>query len=102
MMSEHMEEHVLNVTDHVFGATLGPRAMKTHPESKCAGRPCVIHAPSDHHMAGWPMLYRADRELMERTCPHGVGHPDPDDLAWQVSVGRTWQGVHGCDGCCKP
>lgn len=29
---------------------------------------------------------------MERICPHGVGHPDPDDTNPDT--------VHGCDGCC--
>jgi hypothetical protein len=43
---------------------------------------------------------------MERICPHGVGHPDPDHLAFveerygtdEASV----ESVHGCDGCCRP
>lgn len=68
--------------------------------------PCVIHNPSFHHMNGWPTNWRADRGIMERICPHGVGHPDPDDMAYQR---RTYMGgrhpeyidgVHGCDGCC--
>jgi hypothetical protein len=32
---------------------------------------------------------------MERICPHGVGHPDPDDVF-------ATDTVHGCDGCCTP
>jgi hypothetical protein len=31
--------------------------------------------------------------MMERTCRHGVGHPDPDDLNPDT--------IHGCDGCCS-
>lgn len=69
-----------------------------HAPALCAGRPCVIHAPSDHHMRDWPTSYRYDKNLTERTCPHGVGHPDPDDLAWRPS--QDYLGVHGCDGCC--
>lgn len=30
--------------------------------------------------------------MMERMCPHGIGHPDPDEITLDV--------VHGCDGCC--
>ena len=37
---------------------------------------------------------------MERICPCGGGRPDPDDLTWQVTQGRDYLGVHGCDGCC--
>lgn len=68
--------------------------MKTHPPSRCEGRHCCIHNPSDHHMRNWPLHWRSDIRLMERICPHGVGHPDPDDLQNNH--------IHGCDGCCKP
>lgn len=72
----------------------------THPPTDCAGRACAIHAPSDHHMREWPRVLRASG-LIERTCPHGVGHPDPDSLAWldDVAPGHGLA-VHGCDGCC--
>ncbi len=73
-----------------------------HTVDKCAGRACVVHAPSDHHMRSWALNWRDDRGLMERLCPHGIGHPDPDDMVYQRSVGRGWQGAHGCDGCCSP
>jgi hypothetical protein len=65
-----------------------------HDPSECAGRPCAIHNRSDHHMRAFPQHWRDDRKLMERTCPHGVGHPDPDDI--------NPDHVHGCDGCCAP
>ena len=64
-----------------------------HPAERCEGQPCVIHHPSDHHMRDWPLNWRQDRGLMERICPHGVGHPDPDDVNPDT--------VHGCDGCCR-
>jgi hypothetical protein len=97
-----MTDRVLvEATEPLFGFSIGRVELKSlHPETACAGRACVIHNPSNHHMREWPMLWRGDRRLMERTCPHGVGHPDPDDLAWQISQGRDWQAVHGCDGCC--
>jgi hypothetical protein len=38
--------------------------------------------------------------LVERICEHGVGHDDPDAVAYMRSKGHTWAGTHGCDGCC--
>lgn len=76
--------------------------VNVHDQARCAGRPCVVHNPSDHEMRSWPLNWRGDRGLMERICPHGVGHPDPDDLAFHIRNGNTWQGVHGCDFCCCP
>jgi hypothetical protein len=70
----------------------GEVVINVHPQDNCAGRPCCVHNPSDHHMKDWPQHYRMDRGLMERICSHGVGHPDPDDVNPDI--------VHGCDGCC--
>lgn len=70
-----------------------------HPPERCAGQACVIHNPSDHHMRSWPLVWRGK---MERICPHGIGHPDPDESAYLKSMGYGG-GVHGCDRCCvKP
>jgi len=49
-------------------------------------------------MADWPQNWRGDRGLMERVCPHGIGHPDPDDF----KSNDKYESVHGCDGCCQP
>ena len=73
-----------------------------HSPSKCVGRPCVIHSPSDHHMRGFRLLWRNDRGIFERICPHGIGHPDPDQFAYWRDNDMEYEGVHGCDGCCKP
>jgi hypothetical protein len=66
---------------------------------------CAFHAPSDHHMRYWQMLWRDDRALLERICEHGVGHPDPDQIAYiRKHVSYKYakeQGIHGCDGCCE-
>lgn len=52
-------------------------------------------------MRDWPQFWRDDRGLMERICSHGIGHPDPDDLAYKIRTGGDdAEGVHGCDGCC--
>jgi hypothetical protein len=74
------------------------RVLLVHPKDKCKGQHCCIHNPSDHHMKEWPQNWRGDRGIMERMCPHGIGHPDPDDPNTKSLVG----GVHGCDGCCTP
>lgn len=100
-MSDDYDLIGMAATDDTWGVHLGNQVLVTHPPTRCEGSACVIHNPTEHHMRGWATLYRADRGMTERTCPHGVGHPDPDDLAWHVSEGRAWQGVHGCDGCCS-
>jgi hypothetical protein len=103
--------------------------LKVHDPARCEGRSCVIHNPSDHHMKDWPLNWRSDTGVMERTCPHGIGHPDHDHMAYVRSLTPEhecpqdesygvnkfhqeadwpkcpyphleWQGVHGCDGCC--
>jgi hypothetical protein len=44
---------------------------------------------------------RTDRNnLMERVCPHGIGHPDPDSLEWLHRIDTPDDGAHSCDGCC--
>ncbi len=72
----------------------GGERIWAHRRRDCIGSPCPIHYRTDHHMRGWRQHWRADRSLMERTCPHGIGHPDPDQRL-------TDGGVHGCDGCCR-
>lgn len=71
-----------------------------HPATACAGRGCPIHHPSQHRLVEWSLIWRDDAGKFERVCTHGVGHPDPDDLAYKLSIGID-QGIHGCDGCCQ-
>jgi hypothetical protein len=84
-----------------------------HNKKNCKGRHCCIHNPSDHHMKDWPLHWRDDRNLMERICPHGIGHPDPDDLNFrkfqlerrglakeEIDKIIRIERIHGCDGCC--
>ena len=75
--------------------------LKVHEKGQCVGEFCVIHNPSDHPMRDFPTHWRFDRAIMERICPHGIGHPDPDDLAFNRSQGVRDDGTHGCDGCCR-
>lgn len=87
-----------------FVTGVGQVLRGVHAEgSDCHEHGCVIHNPSDHAMRAFPTLWRGDRGIMERLCPHGVGHPDPDDQAYITRVrgeGHA-EGVHGCDGCCR-
>lgn len=68
-----------------------------HGPDRCMAQVCSLHARTDHRMRSWPQHWRADRYLMERVCPHGVGHPDPDDFTLMSGLDG---GEHGCDGCC--
>jgi len=79
-----------------------PPNLITHTAEKCSGHYCCIHNESDHHMKKWPLNWRDDTGVMERICPHGVGHPDPDDAAHNIRMGREYLTIHGCDGCCRP
>lgn len=81
------------------------RVIWTHPADRCAlPRQCTIHNRSNHHMRHFPQNWRSDRAFMERVCPHGIGHPDPDQMAFLRSVlpmdEAHAEGIHGCDGCC--
>lgn len=77
-----------------------------HPRMMCDGHPCPFHHPSDHHMKDWPTHTRASR-LVERICPHGAGHPDPDSLAYfrRAVSARVYESLqleeHACDSCCS-
>ncbi len=89
-----------NIAEPVFGVqTTG--TVRIHSVTSCLGRRCPFHNPSNHHMVDWPMNVRLDRQaLVERTCSHGVAHPDPDSLAYFERSGIKYMGIHGCDGCC--
>lgn len=82
----------------------GGRRLLVHSEKPdCHEFNCVIHNPSKHAMNTFPLHWRGDRGLMERICPHGVGHPDPDDIAFKLRTrgeSASYESVHGCDGCC--
>lgn len=94
---------IASASEPVFGAHQGASTLvNVHGADRCAGRHCVVHNPSDHHMRTWPLNWRDDRGMMERVCPHFIGHPDPDDMAYHREVVRKDLGVHGCDGCCNP
>lgn len=77
---------------------------KVHKAAVCAGENCVIHNPSDHPLKDAPIAIRGDSfkyGLAERFCAHGIGHSDPDSVAFYSRQGTLGMGVHGCDGCCR-
>jgi hypothetical protein len=88
-----------------YGVQLGrPVTLNVHDAANCAGEFCCIHNPSDHPLKDAPMNYRFDRDITERYCEHGIGHDDPDDLAFRINkLGQDpkYAGIHGCDGCCR-
>jgi hypothetical protein len=73
--------------------------LKCHDYTVCFGgvEYCTLHNRSSHNMRMFPQHWRGDRGIMERTCPHGIGHPDPDE--YRIRQGLD-DGTHGCDGCC--
>lgn len=83
----------------------GSRLLVHTEKPDCAEHGCVIHNPSLHAMSQFPLHWRGDRGLMERVCPHGIGHPDPNDIAFkQRTRGEShayYETIHGCDGCCE-
>lgn len=81
------------MTDHELVG--GQRLTNVHGSDQCFGKWCCIHNPSPHHMIDWIQNWRSDRRIMERVCPHGVGHPDPDD----PKATNYYEAIHGCDGC---
>lgn len=88
-------------TDPVFGIATGDATLgNIHTADKCVGRTCIIHSPTQHHMRGWLLHWRDDRGIFERLCPHGIGHPDPDQEPYWEETGQQYQSIHGCDRCC--
>jgi len=87
--------------ENTYTTGTGQVIVRVHDAKHCVGRGCVIHHPSDHHMKDWPTNWRTGGPFdikpphMERICPHGIGHPDPDEIVDGIDV-------HGCDGCCSP
>lgn len=76
------------------------KKIRAHHPRLCVDQVCCLHGRTQHAMRGFPQHWRGDKDIMERICPCGVGHPDPDDL--KVRVDPVNEGVHGCDGCCAP
>jgi hypothetical protein len=81
---------------------------KVHKATLCEGTHCTIHNPSDHPMKDAKLVLRVGSPFSgkphgfaERFCDHGIGHSDPDSVAFYARQGSHGMGVHGCDGCCN-
>lgn len=84
------------------GQVVSRKLGGVHFTEDCETEHCVLHNPSEHSMRDFPLHWRDDRQIFERICEHGVGHPDPDqEDFWTLKFGPgNTQGIHGCDGCC--
>lgn len=98
-----------NKPEYVTGT--GQKLWKIHLPEQCEGRPCVIHNPTTKKPeCDWPTHWRADRRLMERICPCGIGHPAGEHLEYLKELDEKlgtdmvqWEGIHGCGlGCHTP
>ena len=93
---------VAQVAEPTFGFQVGAHPVNIHGPDRCAGTFCPFHNPSDHTLKNAPINIRMDKmALVERMCEHGIGHDDPDSVAYLESKGFSGYGVHGCDGCCR-
>lgn len=88
-----VQNRVYTIKKNKFTLEGGQVIFNVHHINQCAGRNCVLHNMSNHSMRSFPQHYRQDIGIMERVCPHGIGHLDPDELTDRL-------GAHGCDGCC--
>lgn len=83
------------------------RTWSVHKRKYCIGEHCALHNPSDHPLKDARIALRGRSPFSmkptgfaERICEHGIGHSDPDSVAFYDSIGEEGTGVHGCDGCC--
>lgn len=78
----------MSLTTPVVMAQPGGSAIVTvHRPDVCEGMICALHSPTRHAMRDWPIRWRGQprsSRRLERVCPHGVGHPDPDDYVYRA------------------
>lgn len=84
------------------------KVWKVHKAEACEGDNCPIHNPSDHPLKDakiilreWSPFSSKPHGFAERFCEHGIGHSDPDSVAFYARQGSNGHGIHGCDGCCN-
>lgn len=106
VQKDRQEVRAANKPEYVTGT--GQKLWRVHLKQDCMHRICDIHNPPQGlPESDWPTHWRADRGLMERICPHGVGHPTKAHMeflkemdAVRGTTNAKWEGIHGCDGCC--
>lgn len=95
---------VLRDRDTGFWAALyrgGERVgrLRTHTLGDCEKELCDVHN-RPWKFLDLPLVWRADRGLMEQVCGHGIGHPSPSEHAFRTRLGQDVELVHACCGCC--
>jgi hypothetical protein len=99
-----------NKRKNEYTTGVGQKLSAVHSVGPACSERCVIHNPSKHSMRKFKTHWRAAYEpfglrsfgYMERICPHGVGHPDPDAMYFELSMGTNPTNfTHGCCGCCS-
>ena len=96
---------IQQLSENSYDLGEGETIHNVHPPvSDCKQFGCALHAPTPHATDDLRLHLRQDSGLMERICPHGVGHPDPDSMAYFLrrNPENKHIGDHGCDGCCTP
>lgn len=90
------------------------RILRTHDANECLMHTglvgsCSVHHPSNHPLKEAPAIWLADANTLYRVCPHGVEHPDPDDMEFKSSTMQfllvaaiSSTHISRCDGCCHP
>lgn len=101
-----MTNSVFNANTNTWWVNGTIRFTNIHPRSKCEGRNCIVHNPSDTpaNRGDWPYIFRDGHPggRIERMCPCGIGHSDVDQVAFLEEVtGESHWGVHGCCGACS-
>lgn len=103
MLAEELEKERVTSTHDEWKDCTGRKFYVHKRNALCDRDGCAIHNPTDHIMSDFKQFMREDKSfLIERICPHGIGHPDPDSarfIAKQEGNGSI--NVHGCDGCCR-
>lgn len=79
------------------------QVVHVHRREDCVISPeapwCVIHKPLPGPWSTWRTHWRSDRRIMERICPHGIGHPAAEYYLYATRPHLD----HGCDMCvCCP
>jgi len=88
------------INNDTFELDDGLYMLGVHLRSECYPRVCIMHNPTVHVMSDKPLHWREDRQIFERICEHGAGHPDPDQFGYWKETNQEQQSIHGCDGCC--
>lgn len=78
----------------------GQTLVNVHPRLECVGEWCPIHRPMPGPWSNWPRQWSDERDIMERVCPHGIGHPVAEMYQWAMERGRGFDLVHGCCSSC--